>query len=148
MRGADLRSEAGGSRFSLGGVTVTVPLPGAHNASNALAAIAAAHSMEIDIDVAAGAIADFRGVKRRYERVGEARGIRVVDDFGHKPDEDRRDPSPRRGTTRLGCSRCSSPTGSRRRDSCEPNSPPSFLRCYVPRTASGSPRSTTRGARR
>jgi len=41
--------------------------------------------MGIDIGVAARAIADFRGVKRRYERVGEAHGIRVVDDFGHNP---------------------------------------------------------------
>jgi len=64
-----------------------LPMLGAHNVSNALAAIAVAIEMEIDDATIRAAFAGFRGVKRRFTRVGEAGGIAVVDDYGHHPVE-------------------------------------------------------------
>ena len=58
---------------------------GAHNRSNALAAIAAARHVGIPVDVAVDALAEFKGVKRRQEVIGETKGITVYDDFAHHP---------------------------------------------------------------
>lgn len=58
---------------------------GAHNRSNALAAIAAARHVGIPVDVAVDALAEFKGVKRRQEVIGEIKGITVYDDFAHHP---------------------------------------------------------------
>ncbi|MCD6388597.1 MAG: UDP-N-acetylmuramate--L-alanine ligase [Desulfobulbaceae bacterium] len=67
--------------------TVTFALPGLHNISNALAAIAVGLEIEIDFDVIARALASFTGVKRRLEIKGEKNGITVIDDYGHHPTE-------------------------------------------------------------
>ncbi len=64
-----------------------LPMLGQHNVQNALAAIAVAVEMEIDEGTIRSALADFRGVKRRFTRTGEAGGITVVDDYGHHPVE-------------------------------------------------------------
>ena len=64
-----------------------LPMLGSHNVQNALAAIAVAVEMEIDESTIRSALADFRGVKRRFTRTGEAGGITVVDDYGHHPVE-------------------------------------------------------------
>jgi UDP-N-acetylmuramate--alanine ligase len=64
-----------------------LPMLGAHNVQNALAAVAVAHEMEIGDQVVRGAFAGFRGVKRRFTRTGEAGGITVIDDYGHHPVE-------------------------------------------------------------
>lgn len=85
IRGTDLTADGPGSQFSVGGTTVRVPLPGAHNASNALAAIAVGLTMDVDVASAARAIEGFRGVARRFEVVGERGGVTVVDDFAHNP---------------------------------------------------------------
>lgn len=71
------------------GATVGVELqvPGRHNVSNALAAIGAARAAGISLEDAARAIRQFTGLKRRFELVGEARGVAVIDDFGHNPDK-------------------------------------------------------------
>jgi len=66
---------------------VTLPLPGRHNVANALAALAVAQEVEVPFAVAAGALASFRGVERRFETKGVAAGVRVVDDYGHHPSE-------------------------------------------------------------
>jgi UDP-N-acetylmuramate: L-alanyl-gamma-D-glutamyl-meso-diaminopimelate ligase len=58
---------------------------GEHNRLNALAAIAAARHAGVDPGVAIEALASFRGVRRRLERRGEARGVVVYDDFAHHP---------------------------------------------------------------
>jgi len=55
--------------------------------SNALAAIAVAVEMEIDDGSLRSAFAGFKGVKRRFTRVGESGGISIVDDYGHHPVE-------------------------------------------------------------
>jgi UDP-N-acetylmuramate--alanine ligase len=64
-----------------------LPMLGSHNVQNALAAIAVGLEMEIDEATIRSALAGFRGVKRRFTRVGEAGGIHVIDDYGHHPVE-------------------------------------------------------------
>jgi UDP-N-acetylmuramate: L-alanyl-gamma-D-glutamyl-meso-diaminopimelate ligase len=60
-------------------------LTGAHNRMNALAAIAAAHSVGVQPVQAIEALAHFKNVKRRLELIGEAKGVKVYDDFAHHP---------------------------------------------------------------
>ncbi|MDB5678453.1 Mur ligase family protein [Sphingomonas bacterium] len=66
---------------------VTLQVPGRHNVSNALAAIAAAHCAGVALDETVLAIAGFTGLRRRFELVGETQGVAVLDDFGHNPDK-------------------------------------------------------------
>ncbi|MCK5748850.1 MAG: hypothetical protein KAH44_21730, partial [Oricola sp.] len=70
-----------------GYVACSVRMPGRHNVSNALAAIAAARACGLSLTQAAAALGEFEGVKRRLEYVGEAKGVTVTDDFGHNPDK-------------------------------------------------------------
>ncbi|CAK9039421.1 UDP-N-acetylmuramate--L-alanine ligase (UDP-N-acetylmuramoyl-L-alanine synthetase) [Durusdinium trenchii] len=67
--------------------SVSLKMPGRHNVSNALAAIAAASAAGIGFADAAKALGGFAGVKRRLEYVGEAGGVTIIDDFGHNPDK-------------------------------------------------------------
>ncbi|MFI5371926.1 MAG: UDP-N-acetylmuramate--L-alanine ligase [Candidatus Eisenbacteria bacterium] len=92
VRAEDIRLEGHGSRFRvlhegrpLGEVELKVP--GRHNVLNALAAVAVGVELEIGFEHVAGALADFRGVARRFEIRGEADGVQVVDDYGHHPTE-------------------------------------------------------------
>ncbi len=62
-------------------------LPGRHSATNALAAVAVAHELEIPFKQAAEALGAFTGIHRRFETKGEPRGILVIDDYGHHPTE-------------------------------------------------------------
>jgi len=64
---------------------VTLDLPGAHNHSNALAAMAAARAVGVTAAESADALRRFRGVRRRLELRGERSGVRVYDDFAHHP---------------------------------------------------------------
>ena len=64
-----------------------LPMLGQHNVQNALAAIAVGVEMEVGEDVIRTALAGFKGVKRRFTRVGEVGGIAVIDDYGHHPVE-------------------------------------------------------------
>ena len=80
--GVTFALQADGQRFD-----VRLAVPGRHNASNALAAIAAAHSLGVRIEDAVMAIARFAGLKRRLETVGDAAGVTVIDDFAHNPDK-------------------------------------------------------------
>jgi UDP-N-acetylmuramate--alanine ligase len=66
---------------------VELPLPGRHNVQNALAALAVSLEVGISFPVAAAALEAFGGVERRFETVGSAAGVRVVDDYGHHPTE-------------------------------------------------------------
>ncbi len=66
---------------------LTVPIPGAHNLSNALAAVAVALELEIPVERVLEALATFRNAHRRFEVKGEAGGVLVVDDYGHHPTE-------------------------------------------------------------
>jgi UDP-N-acetylmuramate: L-alanyl-gamma-D-glutamyl-meso-diaminopimelate ligase len=62
-----------------------VPLVGAHNVRNALAAIAVANETGVSVDRIAEGLRAFAGVKRRLEVVGVADGVTVYDDFAHHP---------------------------------------------------------------
>lgn len=64
-----------------------VPLPGQHNALNALAAIAVAAQAGIPDDVIRQALASFSGVKRRFQLTGTWNGVFIFDDYGHHPTE-------------------------------------------------------------
>jgi UDP-N-acetylmuramate--alanine ligase len=83
----------GGATFDVtarrSGRTARVALrtPGDHNAANALAAIAAADALGVELDAAAAVLSAFTGVKRRLDVVGEAGGVTVIDDFAHNPDK-------------------------------------------------------------
>ncbi len=76
-----------GMSFSLGGVEVTIPVPGCHNVANALAAIAACRAEDVSIVEAAEAMVGFQGIARRLEVLGTAAGVTVIDDFAHNPDK-------------------------------------------------------------
>jgi UDP-N-acetylmuramate--alanine ligase len=80
--GVTFALEADGQRYE-----VRLGVPGRHNASNALAAIAAARALGVRVEDAAAALARFEGLKRRLETVGEADGVTVIDDFAHNPDK-------------------------------------------------------------
>jgi UDP-N-acetylmuramate: L-alanyl-gamma-D-glutamyl-meso-diaminopimelate ligase len=66
-------------------VRARLPLYGRHNVANALGAIAAAHALGVAPTRAAEALSAFRGVRRRQEERGTARGVTVLDDFAHHP---------------------------------------------------------------
>jgi UDP-N-acetylmuramate--alanine ligase len=88
----DLVQEPSGSRATVelpGGSTVTLRLavPGVHNVRNAATALAVLHALEADVKAGAKALAAFSGVGRRFERIGEAGGVTVVDDYAHHPTE-------------------------------------------------------------
>lgn len=70
---------------SLGAFTLNVP--GRHNVQNALAAIAVARELDMDLDTIRKGIASFSGVERRFQIVGEVQGVTVMDDYGHHPTE-------------------------------------------------------------
>ena len=67
--------------------TLTLDVPGLHNVRNALAAIAAAVWCEVPITDAIHALADYRGVARRFEQKGEVAGVLIIDDYAHHPTE-------------------------------------------------------------
>jgi UDP-N-acetylmuramate--alanine ligase len=64
-----------------------LPMPGWHNVSNALAAIAVARELGVSEAAIRAGLAGFNGVRRRFTTVGTARGVRIVDDYGHHPVE-------------------------------------------------------------
>jgi UDP-N-acetylmuramate--alanine ligase len=67
--------------------TVRLRIPGRHNVANALATLAVALEVDVPFATAAEALESFVGIERRFESKGEARGVRVVDDYGHHPAE-------------------------------------------------------------
>ena len=88
----DVRGASGGSTFDvvfdgepLG--TVTLRVPGRHNVLNALAAMAGGLALGASVPAMAPGLGAFGGVERRFQRLGEARGVAVVDDYAHHPTE-------------------------------------------------------------
>ena len=90
--------DAGAMRFDvvlrdrLAGASETIadlklPMPGKHNALNAVAAIVVAHELGIDGEKIRAALAAFGGVKRRFTQTGVWNGVTVFDDYGHHPVE-------------------------------------------------------------
>ena len=94
VRGVGLTYVSGVARFEIhlqaeGSVIgdCALPMPGDHNVSNALAAVAAARHLGMKPEGIRAALAEFGGVKRRFTRVGEVCGIAIVDDYAHHPVE-------------------------------------------------------------
>jgi UDP-N-acetylmuramate--alanine ligase len=89
--GKSLELVEGGSSFTViageESQDVRLNVPGRHNASNALAAIAAARLLGVPLADAAQALGRFEGLRRRLETVGSAVGVTVIDDFAHNPDK-------------------------------------------------------------
>lgn len=66
---------------------VKLQIPGQHNAANALAAMGVALACGVTTEKSALALSRFTGIRRRFERVGEASGVTVIDDFAHNSDK-------------------------------------------------------------
>ncbi|HWV20325.1 MAG TPA: UDP-N-acetylmuramate--L-alanine ligase [Devosia sp.] len=64
-----------------------LPMPGVHNALNALAAIAVADQLHVPAEAIRRGLKGFTGVKRRFTKTGEVGGVTVIDDYGHHPVE-------------------------------------------------------------
>ena len=62
-------------------------VPGSHNVANALAVLAVADELDLSIGDAISILKEFRGVARRFERIGERDGVLVIDDYAHHPTE-------------------------------------------------------------
>jgi UDP-N-acetylmuramate--alanine ligase len=90
--GTNIQLDAFGSSYDcyhkgnfVGHFCLTVP--GKHNVQNSLAIVALGHELKIGLAVIQDTLKTFQGVKRRFERKGEAGGVLVVDDYGHHPTE-------------------------------------------------------------
>jgi UDP-N-acetylmuramate--alanine ligase len=68
-------------------IPVSLQVPGKHNAQNSLAALSVAALLGLPPKKAAEALGEFRGAGRRFEVLGEANGITVINDYGHHPTE-------------------------------------------------------------
>jgi len=94
IRAVNLRYEKGVAHFDVAlqaeGEVIEgcqLPMPGDHNVSNALSAVAVARHLGMKRDEIREALANFGGVNRRFTRVGEVNGVTVIDDYGHHPTE-------------------------------------------------------------
>jgi UDP-N-acetylmuramate--alanine ligase len=98
FRATDLRFDSGGSVFNVeianrgqgesrALTDMRLPMIGAHNVQNSLAALIIAREMGIPDEVTRRALRNFKGVKRRFTKTGESRGVVVIDDYGHHPVE-------------------------------------------------------------
>jgi UDP-N-acetylmuramate--alanine ligase len=83
----ELELGANGVRMDWRGHEVSLRVPGAHNALNAIAALEAARLAGADEALAAAGLASFEGAGRRFQLVGNARGASVYDDYAHHPSE-------------------------------------------------------------
>lgn len=81
----DVACSAKGSRFRLGEDEFEVPLVGEFNVRNAAMAISASRFYGVSLEKIRKALKSFKGIARRQEERGEARGVKVIDDFGHHP---------------------------------------------------------------
>jgi UDP-N-acetylmuramate--alanine ligase len=91
VQAVDFEALPDGSRFAVLADgrrhEVTLKMPGRHNVANALAAIAAVRALGVPVADAVAALAGFAGLARRYEVIGTAGGVTVIDDFAHNPDK-------------------------------------------------------------
>jgi UDP-N-acetylmuramate--alanine ligase len=91
IRGSGFEALPDGCRFTVhfagDAHEVRLRMPGRHNAANALAAIAAARAVNVPVAQSVAALAGFAGLARRYEVLGRAKNVTVIDDFAHNPDK-------------------------------------------------------------
>lgn len=88
----DVVFEGGASTFTVlvnghNRARITLPMPGCHMVSNALAAIAVGLELGGPLEQIAGSLQSFPGVARRSEVIGRERGVTIIDDYGHHPTE-------------------------------------------------------------
>jgi UDP-N-acetylmuramate--alanine ligase len=96
VRAVDIRQQEMTTRFTVhlaetAGFEVTLNMPGRHNVLNALAAIAVAHELGVEVAIVQSALSAFQGIGRRFQarndcRIGDFR-LMLVDDYGHHPRE-------------------------------------------------------------
>ncbi len=86
-RGEDVALGPASSRFRVADTAFELPVPGAHNVANALAAIAACRAVGVPLEKMVAPLKGFTGIGRRFQTVGKARGIEVVDDFAHNAEK-------------------------------------------------------------
>lgn len=67
--------------------SVSLAVPGIHNVSNALAAIALCLQLQIPLDTICRGLSKFKGTNRRFEKKGEIGGVTIIDDYAHHPQE-------------------------------------------------------------
>ena len=72
-------------KFIVNNIPFSINSPGKHNMENALAAIAVAHSIGVDLQTCSDALKGYEGIYRRHQVLGVKNGIAVVDDFAHNP---------------------------------------------------------------
>jgi UDP-N-acetylmuramate--alanine ligase len=87
LRGEDVELGPASSRFRVKDVAFTLPVAGAHNVANALAAIAAASLLGVALEEMIRPLASFRGIGRRFQSVGKTHGVEVIDDFAHNAEK-------------------------------------------------------------
>lgn len=93
VRAANLSYKRGIAHFDIElseGITIEdcqLPMPGDHNVSNALAAVAVARHLGMKGAEIRDALENFKGVNRRFTKVGEVDGVTIIDDYGHHPVE-------------------------------------------------------------
>ncbi len=92
VRCHSLERDGMGHRFSVAlpdgaAVDAAMPVPGEHMVQNATGVLAIAYELGFDVQAAAHALSSYGGVKRRFDRVGCARDVTVVDDYAHHPTE-------------------------------------------------------------
>jgi UDP-N-acetylmuramate--alanine ligase len=92
LRAVDVEASPAGTRCKVledgaHEVAIEVGVPGLHNLRNALGAAAAARWLGADWNAIRAGLARYRGVGRRFERLGEAGGVLVIDDYAHHPTE-------------------------------------------------------------
>jgi UDP-N-acetylmuramate--alanine ligase len=85
VRGENVELEGDASRFEVHGTAFRLPVPGRHNVENALAAIAACRAVGVPCAEMIEPLSRFAGVTRRFQTIGVARGVEVIDDFAHNP---------------------------------------------------------------
>jgi UDP-N-acetylmuramate--alanine ligase len=81
------QASAWGSSFAIGDRLITFNHPGYHNAMNALAAFAVASELGIEPEISSTQLRSFPGIRRRFEKIGVANGVIIVDDYAHNPDK-------------------------------------------------------------
>ena len=94
VRAVNLKYEAGTAHFDVilqaEEITIegcTLPMPGDHNVLNALSAISVARHLGMKSSEIREALASFKGVNRRFTKVGTVNGVTIIDDYGHHPVE-------------------------------------------------------------
>jgi UDP-N-acetylmuramate--alanine ligase len=89
LKASDAELHGDGSDFALRHGTeeagVTLPVPGAYNVTNALAAAGGCLASGLSLETVARGLSSFRGVERRFQLRGAAGGVAVVDDYAHNP---------------------------------------------------------------